>query len=376
MEAEKVHQEKNDRTPQLVRGGTAQFVDNRPLSFALPLFGIPIQCADKEEELQMETDQTVQKKPNNTGLPDTLKNGIENLSGFSMDNVHVHYNSSRPATVQAFAYTQGTDIHIAPGQERHLPHEAWHVIQQMAGRVQPTTKIGGMFVNDNAGLEYEADVMSNKALSIDNLQIRQRKDNKRNPSGNGVVQRVIIPLIPSKEKIKKMGLKGKEHELIILDNIIELQKGNRGTLIDPLNRSRPLQGLAGENIYISGHGCETDIADYTPDNIFRILGNLGLDYNYSGTIVLVACNTAQVGIILRQLLARGGFKANVWGGMGAIRVMEGRIWDCKDNKAYKAAIDEIEDAYNDAVSRDPTFTCNYIQIFKRLLHMYHIEIPL
>lgn len=29
MEAEKVHQEKNDRTPQLVRGGTAQFVDNR-----------------------------------------------------------------------------------------------------------------------------------------------------------------------------------------------------------------------------------------------------------------------------------------------------------------------------------------------------------
>lgn len=166
MEAEKVHQEKNNRTPQLVRGGTAQFVDNRPLSFALPLFGIPIQCADKEEELQMETDQTVQKKPNNTGLPDTLKNGIENLSGFSMDNVHVHYNSSRPATVQAFAYTQGTDIHIAPGQERHLPHEAWHVIQQMAGRVQPTTKIGGMSVNDNAELEHEADVMGMYAIQL------------------------------------------------------------------------------------------------------------------------------------------------------------------------------------------------------------------
>ncbi|WP_287049068.1 hypothetical protein [Culturomica sp.] len=32
MEAEKVHQEKNNHTPQLVRGGTAQFVDNRPLS--------------------------------------------------------------------------------------------------------------------------------------------------------------------------------------------------------------------------------------------------------------------------------------------------------------------------------------------------------
>ena len=58
---------------------------------------------------------------------------------------------------------QGTDIHIAPGQERHLPHEAWHVAQQMAGRVEPTTEIGGMPVNDNAALEHEADVMGARA---------------------------------------------------------------------------------------------------------------------------------------------------------------------------------------------------------------------
>nr|WP_198953180.1 DUF4157 domain-containing protein [Fibrobacter sp. UWB2] len=103
-------------------------------------------------------------RPNNTGMPDNLKAGIESLSGFSMDNVRVHYNSSKPATVQALAYTQGTDIHVAPGQEKCLPHEAWHVAQQMAGRVSPTTNINGMPVNDNAALEHEADVMGENAV--------------------------------------------------------------------------------------------------------------------------------------------------------------------------------------------------------------------
>ena len=107
-------------------------------------------------------------RPNNTGMPDNLKAGIESLSGFSMDDVRVHYNSPKPATVQALAYTQGTDIHVAPGQEKHLPHEAWHVAQQMAGRVSPTTNINGMPVNDNAALEYEADVMGKKAETFEN----------------------------------------------------------------------------------------------------------------------------------------------------------------------------------------------------------------
>ena len=103
-------------------------------------------------------------RPNLTGMPDNLKSGIESLSGYSMDDVRVHYNSDKPATVQALAYTQGTDIHVAPGQEHALPHEAWHVAQQMAGRVSPTTNINGLPVNDNAALEHEADVMGEKAV--------------------------------------------------------------------------------------------------------------------------------------------------------------------------------------------------------------------
>jgi hypothetical protein len=54
---------------------------------------------------------------NNTGLPDQLKSGIESLSGLSMDHVRVHYNSSHPAQLNALAYAQGSDIHLAPGQE-------------------------------------------------------------------------------------------------------------------------------------------------------------------------------------------------------------------------------------------------------------------
>ncbi len=58
---------------------------------------------------------------------------------------------------------RGPNIHVAPGQEQHLPHEAWHVTQQMAGRVEPTTEVGGMPVNDNVGLEHEADIMGARA---------------------------------------------------------------------------------------------------------------------------------------------------------------------------------------------------------------------
>ena len=163
MEAEKVYSEKTTRTIQQKQegSGTLQFVDNRPVNELLQRMG-----EDDEDILQGKLEEPMQQKSNDTGLPDNLKAGVENLSGSSLDNVRVHYNSSQPATVQALAYTQGTDIHVAPGQEQHLPHEAWHVAQQMAGRVSPTTEVGGMPVNDDAGLEHEADVMGARANSM------------------------------------------------------------------------------------------------------------------------------------------------------------------------------------------------------------------
>ncbi len=129
-----------------------------------------LQIGEKEEPLQgkFESDQKHENKvENKTGLPDNLKSGIENLSGLEISDVKVNYNSSKPAQLNAHAFAQGTDIHLAPGQEKHLPHEAWHTVQQKQGRVQPTTQMKeNVNINDNESLENEATQMGKKASDL------------------------------------------------------------------------------------------------------------------------------------------------------------------------------------------------------------------
>lgn len=133
----------------------------------------------------------VQRMENNTGLPDNLKAGIESLSGYSMDDVKVHYNSAQPAQLQALAYAQGTDIHVAPGQERHLPHEAWHVVQQKQGRVKPTMQLKGKVnVNDDAGLEKEADTMGKKSSAHTSGHLTDNSPLQQKSLGTSPVQRL------------------------------------------------------------------------------------------------------------------------------------------------------------------------------------------
>lgn len=55
------------------------------------------------------------KKLTRTGLPEQLKSGIENLSGMSMEEVKVHYNSDQPAQLNAHTFAEGSDIKIASG---------------------------------------------------------------------------------------------------------------------------------------------------------------------------------------------------------------------------------------------------------------------
>lgn len=154
-----------------------QFVDNRPEAIAqqkLQEMATISPQAKQAAQLQAmannysaQQQQPIQKKENNTGLPDNLKTGMENMSGMLLDDVKVHRYSEKPAQLQAHAYAQGTDIHIGPGQEKHLPHEAWHVVQQKQGRVKPTAQIKGKLnINDDTGLEKEADVMGAKALQM------------------------------------------------------------------------------------------------------------------------------------------------------------------------------------------------------------------
>ncbi|MBL0911127.1 MAG: DUF4157 domain-containing protein [Bacteroidia bacterium] len=114
---------------------------------------------------QTVTQKKTAAKPQN-GLPENLKNGIEKLSGLSMDDVKVHRNSSKPSQLQAHAYAQGSDIHLAPGQDKHLPHEAWHVVQQKQGRVKANRQLkSNVPVNTDITLEKEADLMGAKAAA-------------------------------------------------------------------------------------------------------------------------------------------------------------------------------------------------------------------
>lgn len=93
---------------------------------------------------------------NLTGIPTQMKQNLESRSGLSFDDVRVHYHSAEPAKIGALAYTRGTQVHIGPGQERHLLHELGHVIQQKRGLVRPTTWINGLPVNDSPELERSA----------------------------------------------------------------------------------------------------------------------------------------------------------------------------------------------------------------------------
>ena len=100
-----------------------------------------------------------------TGLPADLQSGVEALSGLSLEGVRVHTNSPKPAQVQALAHGQGSEIRVAPGQEAHVPHEAWRVVQQSEGRVRARAPVD-CAVNDASALEHEPDAMGARAADL------------------------------------------------------------------------------------------------------------------------------------------------------------------------------------------------------------------
>jgi hypothetical protein len=128
------------------------------------------QLQPEEEEEPLQGKLPIQMKENKTGLPDETKSKMENTMNSDFSDVTMHPESSRAAEVGALAYTQGSDVHFAPGQFKPdtaagnelIGHELTHVIQQREGRVQPTTEVAGMPVNDNPSLEQEADAMGAK----------------------------------------------------------------------------------------------------------------------------------------------------------------------------------------------------------------------
>ncbi|BDS14101.1 eCIS core domain-containing protein [Aureispira anguillae] len=141
------------------------FVDNSPEAIEMRKFQQQVDQSEESVSLQAYQDSistdaegmSSVKKKNTTGIPDKLKAKIERESGISLDDVTVHYNSSKPEELGAYAYTEGTNIYIAKGQEEYLAHELWHVVQQKQGRVSKTTEVNGKKINEDKGLEQEAE---------------------------------------------------------------------------------------------------------------------------------------------------------------------------------------------------------------------------
>ncbi|CAG7640660.1 hypothetical protein PAECIP111802_02671 [Paenibacillus allorhizosphaerae] len=148
-----------------------------------------LQLLQRMNEPQVESTvaSTSPIQENNTGMPDSLKEGLEEMSGMDLSDVRVHYNSKKPSQVDALAYAQGNDIHIAPGQEKHLPHEGWHIIQQRQGRVKPTLQMKtGDLINDDRGLENEANLMGEKAKNGTAVQRQLNKQSTPAPQSTSL----------------------------------------------------------------------------------------------------------------------------------------------------------------------------------------------
>jgi hypothetical protein len=97
-------------------------------------------------------------------MPKDVQDQMESVFDADFSAVRVH-EGPQPAAVEAIAFTEGTDIHIAPGlYQPHctkglelLGHELAHVVQQSQGRVRATMQAKGVGINDDRSLEQEAD---------------------------------------------------------------------------------------------------------------------------------------------------------------------------------------------------------------------------
>lgn len=166
-------------------------------------------------------------KENRTGIPTRLKERMERRTGLSFDDVRVHYNSDMPARLGALAYTQGSRVEIGPGQERHLPHELGHVVQQKLGLVRANAMhSSGVAMNTEEGLERQAD------------EIGAGRSIHMSPSGNagmGIVQRYVITdehctfaQAPPGQERKVMVRNGEPAAIYFADSV--------GDVVEPLDR--------------------------------------------------------------------------------------------------------------------------------------------
>ncbi len=146
----------------------------------------------KKEKFQLESGGEEGGNAGN-GLPNSLNNQMESAFNADFSNVSIHKNSQKAKEIGAYAFTQGNDIHFAPGQyqpftpkgQELIGHELTHVVQQSESTVSPTSEVNGMPVNDNKALEQEADTKGKKATKNNTPN---KKGAKKKPTPKPVAQ--------------------------------------------------------------------------------------------------------------------------------------------------------------------------------------------
>lgn len=106
-------------------------------------------------------------------LEPQVRTQMEHAFQTDFSRVTVHADSPRASALGALAYTEGNAVHMAPGQyapgsrtgRELLGHELTHVVQQREGRVSATGQAKGVAVNDDPGLESEADELGRRAAA-------------------------------------------------------------------------------------------------------------------------------------------------------------------------------------------------------------------
>jgi hypothetical protein len=226
------------RMPMEANGHAIAPVDSNDFSLIPPQIQLKAENGQNSGmDLQENKDKAFQLSQNpdsrTSSLPNNIKSNAESISGFSLDDVKVHYNSEKPAQLNAYAYAQGNDIHIEKGQEKHVAHEAWHVVQQKQGIVNQTSQMKDkQKINSDSSLEQEADIMASA------ISAGSPSDSK--PDGKPI-QKSMSPNSPIQRQVRVSGGSKKIKEKEYLPGGAKESVGSKfnvGNLIsDPIKRA-------------------------------------------------------------------------------------------------------------------------------------------
>ena len=199
----------------------------------------------EQKVVQKAPEQAKKPAPNLTGIPTQMKLDFERRSGLSFDDVRVHYNSDKPRKIGALAYTQLPQVHIGPGQERHLRHELGHVVQQKQGIVRPTSMQGGLKINESTELERSADNILNCSVKGGPIYTKH---------GPAIIQKkgvnVSVSLIPHEIKDKAYSANEVLFQHLSLYGRSETDLGSQGdhTVADILVKKAQKEAVTGHSI--------------------------------------------------------------------------------------------------------------------------------